>query len=57
MFSETLSLSTTVRSVREVIFDDHIGMLKMSIPSLCYVFVNWMAFVAISNLDVTTYQV
>ena len=32
-------------------------MLKMSVPSLCYTIQNFVTFVAITNLDVTTFQV
>ncbi len=40
-----------------MLIEDHIGMLKMSVPSLCYTLQNYMLFVGISNLDVTTFQV
>ena len=43
--------------VVQVLIDDHMGMLKMSVPSLCYTLQNYMLFVGISNLDVTTFQV
>ena len=56
MYVESSSLGAAVDAVHEAVVRDKIGMLKMSVPSLCYTLQNFMIFVAITNLDVTTYQ-
>ena len=52
---EKRSLWDTVRSIHSEVFANFSGTLQMSVPALCYTFQNFMVFVAITRLDVTTY--
>ena len=51
------STGAAYKTLKDAIFVDVRGMLAMSVPALCYTFQNFMSFLAISNLDVVTYQV
>lgn len=45
------------KTVQSEVFSNFSGTLQMSVPALCYTFQNFMVFIAITRLDVTTYQV
>ena len=56
LFLETASITSTFHTITRGLLDLR-GMAAMSVPALCFVFQNFMMFVALSNLDVATSQV
>eukprot|EP00042_Codosiga_hollandica_P045797 m.471263 g.471263 ORF g.471263 m.471263 type:complete len:341 (+) comp57100_c0_seq61:221-1243(+) len=57
VYAESNSISSTLSAIHSVVIQDRKGMLQMSVPALCFYFQNFLIFIAITALDVTTYQV
>ena len=51
-----MTAAEAVRTVHSEVIANFGGTLQMSVPALCYTFQNFMVFIAITRLDVTTYQ-